>query len=241
VDWGDGNTCNGITGPWQFCFTLRVNESIDTITNPELSVGFFTFADGEVGTWFDGMSSCKNDMPVRQFFAYCAEPGPAPDAAFTFDVDEFGTAHFTNTSLGGITYHWNFGDGSFSNLVHPEHTYVQNGTYTVTLIAYADCSSDTTVVEINVIITATQSTPAFRSLNIYPNPNTGQFILEVEGHTGHLAVVVRDLLGKTVMTKPVVLNPTGRQEMTLPDVAPGLYLVTVISGGLEQTVKMLCH
>jgi PKD repeat protein len=43
---------------------------------------------------------------------------------------------FTNTSVGGDSYHWDFGDGSISNLASPPaHSYSLPGTYTVTLVA----------------------------------------------------------------------------------------------------------
>lgn len=52
--------------------------------------------------------------------------GCAPDSAL-----------FNNTSLGGETYYWNFGDGSpiDSTDISPVHLYVNPGPYTITLIA----------------------------------------------------------------------------------------------------------
>ncbi len=44
-------------------------------------------------------------------------------------------AVFTNTSLAGRTFEWNFGDGSTSTEVNPTHTYNDPGTYTVSLVA----------------------------------------------------------------------------------------------------------
>jgi gliding motility-associated-like protein len=44
-------------------------------------------------------------------------------------------ARFNNTSLGGINFLWNFGDGSTSTDVNPTHLYAATGTYTVTLTA----------------------------------------------------------------------------------------------------------
>jgi len=56
-------------------------------------------------------------------------------------------AFFENTSLGGQTFIWNFGDGSpLSNEVNPTHRYASTGNYLVTLIAVdaATCNiSDT--------------------------------------------------------------------------------------------------
>lgn len=46
------------------------------------------------------------------------------------------TINFTNTSTGPpvLSYLWNFGDGNFSALTNPAHTYISNGSYTVTLV-----------------------------------------------------------------------------------------------------------
>ncbi|MEO6232084.1 MAG: PKD domain-containing protein [Ferruginibacter sp.] len=46
------------------------------------------------------------------------------------------TAQFTNTSLGGIDFVWDFGDGSpTSTQVNPTHLYTNIGNYTITLTA----------------------------------------------------------------------------------------------------------
>ena len=44
-------------------------------------------------------------------------------------------AQFTNTSLGGLSFLWNFGDGSTSTDVNPSHIFGTTGTYNVRLIA----------------------------------------------------------------------------------------------------------
>ena len=45
------------------------------------------------------------------------------------------TAEFTNTSLAGQSFQWNFGDGGTSTDINPTHVYATAGTYTITLIA----------------------------------------------------------------------------------------------------------
>ncbi|HLF65830.1 MAG TPA: PKD domain-containing protein [Saprospiraceae bacterium] len=70
VDWGDGNTCNGSTGPWEFCFGLSVR-SVPVDSLNDLTLGFFTFTDGEVGTWFGNSSVCSNDLPILAKLPAC--------------------------------------------------------------------------------------------------------------------------------------------------------------------------
>jgi len=64
------------------------------------------------------------------------------------------SAFFENTSLGGQTFIWNFGDGSpLSNEVSPTHLYTSTGNYVVTLIAIdpATCNfSNTTTFNLRV-------------------------------------------------------------------------------------------
>ena len=63
------------------------------------------------------------------------------------------TAVFTNTSIAGQTFQWDFGDGATSTAINPTHLYPASGTYTITLIANDPntCNvTDTTRVTIQV-------------------------------------------------------------------------------------------
>lgn len=74
VDWGDGNTCGCCMGPWEFCFDLTVRdypECLEDASTMDLSLGFFTFADGEVGSWTGGASVCALDQPAKITLPMC--------------------------------------------------------------------------------------------------------------------------------------------------------------------------
>lgn len=74
-----------------------------------------------------------------------------PVAGFTYVAND-GTVDFTDASINTTTYAWDFGDGGSSVTQNPTHTYVTNGTYTVTLIATNNCESDTFVQNVTVCI-----------------------------------------------------------------------------------------
>ncbi|MFY0687144.1 MAG: PKD domain-containing protein [Cyclobacteriaceae bacterium] len=77
----------------------------------------------------------------------CGEdPIPAPSAAFTFAIDESNdlTVQFTNSSVDGETYAWDFGDGvGTSTEESPVYTYGSTGTYTVVLTVTNESGTST--------------------------------------------------------------------------------------------------
>jgi hypothetical protein len=84
-----------------------------------------------------------------------------PVAGFTFSPSSpvciNNLIQFNNTSVGGATYFWDFGDGTTSTDVHPQHTYtiVNNSPgYTVTLVVKSKstgCGCTDTVKQIIVV------------------------------------------------------------------------------------------
>jgi len=60
-------------------------------------------------------------------------PGNPPTAGFTYSISGQ-TVTFTNTTTGGNTYLWDFGDGQSSNAQNPVHTFA-GGPFTVTMTA----------------------------------------------------------------------------------------------------------
>ena len=60
---------------------------------------------------------------------------------------------FTNNSVNGNTYSWDFGDNTTSNQFQPSHAYATAGVYTVTLIVSdsANCYvPDTAIIQVNI-------------------------------------------------------------------------------------------
>lgn len=57
------------------------------------------------------------------------------------------TANFTNSSIDAVSYAWQFGDGSTSNVENPSHTYTDFGNYTVTLIVTNTSGCTDTIVK----------------------------------------------------------------------------------------------
>lgn len=144
---------------------------------------------------------------------------------------------FTNKSLNGATYLWDFGDGQSSTLQHPVHVYTSSGQYFVTLIATNPCGSDTTVIEISVINSSTDLPRFLQDVQVIPNPNNGTFILEMKGlPVGVIDVDVVDILGRAVFQSRLDLSSSHlRQELSLPNVSAGSYFLRLYHGGEMYT------
>jgi hypothetical protein len=94
-----------------------------------------------------------------------------PSASFTHTVLSAGLIQFAAAGLPGINYTWDFGDGTPTVPgATITHTYAQNGTYTVSLIASGSCGSAVVQQIIAVIVTATDTPADIQTVRIYPNP-----------------------------------------------------------------------
>lgn len=99
--------------------------------------------------------------------------------SLTYSCNSPATVSFTNNSINGSSYLWNFGDGTTSTLQNPSHTYTNPGTYSVQLITNGSslCNNSDTLLSVNLItvtnsggpITAscTPSTTSPGSMGIY--------------------------------------------------------------------------
>ena len=73
-----------------------------------------------------------------------------PASAYTYVVDD-SLVTFTNFSTNVFSYSWNFGDGTFSTDLNPEHVYGAAGVYEVVLTAANGCGSHSTTYFVEVI------------------------------------------------------------------------------------------
>ena len=82
-----------------------------------------------------------------------------PLADFDPQTSAGGNVLFANMSSqnGPTTYAWDFGDGTFSTLMHPLKTYTQGGIYNVCLAITDSCGSDTTCKMLDVCTEADAS------------------------------------------------------------------------------------
>lgn len=191
---GPDVTCDNLGSPLRCSFSGATGNTGLTMTATDLSEGaggdkFVRFLDVLPGETYyllvDNWSSSNNGFSLTW-------GGTATlvdiEAGFTILNQNCGEVFFQNSSITcftGITYEWDFGDGSpISTDLNPIHNYTSSGTYTITLTATASSSSHTfqqTIDIYNPVMSidnlASQYCSEDESFTLLGTPPTGTFYI----------------------------------------------------------------
>lgn len=93
-------------------------------------------------------------------------------------------------------------------------------------------------IRLNLALTiGVEEKEAKSAFSVYPNPNDGNFTLNITSNTAKTYnVSVRNMLGQTVYTDNLSVNGQKRQELSLAGMDKGVYFVT-LQNGSERLVK----
>lgn len=76
-------------------------------------------------------------------------------------------------------------------------------------------------------------------VDVYPNPNTGEFSLEMDGLEGEYQVMVINSLGQMMSTRMVNINGYHLERFNLNNADNGLYFVRIIGEGVNETKRVM--
>ena len=166
-----------------------------------------------------------NSAQGSDFFIakYC----PAPQSAFSIDTLSLQTASYAFTYPGSEAYidsvSWSFGDSTTAAGTNAQHSFAENGTYTVCAIVYNHCSSDTSCIDLEVDgLVSVASVEKPDDLKLYPNPTTGGLMLKSEAPLR--TYTLSDLQGREVAKGKLENN-----QIDLSNFESGVYLLRVRS------------
>lgn len=143
---------------------------------------------------------------------------------------------FTNLSVGGTSWAWDFGDGNTSTLENPTHTYAQNGTYTVTLTVDGGCA---VMYDVIVDDLGTSELTNGYEVTLYPNPAENETKLFFnEQLTDEATIKLYGLDGK-LLREYSVFKGSSEATLSLKGIAPQMCYLLIVSQKGEQQMKLI--
>lgn len=146
------------------------------------------------------------------------------------------TIHFSDSSNQATVWHWDFGDGTFSEIQNPDHVFSEYKTYFVCFSAKNLCNTETfcdsIILKPNGIIE-----PEFNKLKIYPNPVSNMLKVEVlstDNFEGILQIL--NIYGVKLLEKEI------HNQINLIDIEnipPGVYQLFLFSKEKTSTKKFI--
>ena len=171
---------------------------------------------------------------------------PAPTASFDatpnpvdLGVTTSGTVDFTNTSIEGNEYLWNFDTGIETTTENPTYPFNTVGDYDVTLIVTIDSTgcSDTAVVTITVI-NSTGISELSADFSVYPVPTEDIVYVNMTNSSGAYTLELRDLNGRLVKVNE--LSPSNTTtSFDLGEMESGVYLLKVFNEKEQGHFKLI--
>lgn len=138
---------------------------------------------------------------------------------------------FQNTGNYGDSYYWDFGDGTFSILENPSHTYSSNGNYTVHFTASNDCGNTTSTQTIQILATQLNSHSNIQSWSLYPNPANDLLSLDIKSNSSQkMYLNIYDLTGRLLISKKVYLSKGNNHlSLSVKELAQSYYQLELIN------------
>ncbi len=159
-----------------------------------------------------------------------------PVSSFNLASTGGATYNFGNTSTttgSNVTYVWDFGDGNNSTLENPTHTYLSNGTFTVTFTVTDSCgtnSSTQTVTISGVGLIDLQ----IDEVVVYPNPSTD--VLYVESSRVIQHIEISNITGQQVYSAD---SNALEENIDISRLANGTYTVSILFGSGQKQMKRI--
>lgn len=155
-------------------------------------------------------------------------PATALSVSVAADSPDFGDA--TATATGGTSpYSYSWSSGETTSAISGTN----GGTFTVTVTDANGCTTDASV---NVTPVGTENIALNASLDLFPNPNSGEFNIRFKNLDGVYTVNVYSTIGQLVESRKVNVNGGSQvEEFNTVNLTQGIYFVNVKGSDNNET------
>ncbi len=202
------------------------------------TVDLSTWAGEVIELRFRGIrnSSFRGDIAIDDINIKCI-PGtnPNPSANFTSSTTNTFSGDpviFSDGSSDAIAWKWDFGTGASpatASGTGPHNvTYSTTGLKTVSLIAFGDCSSDTTNTSLNIGLVGVTENEDLTYFTVYPNPVNS--LLSIKTNIIYSRVQIINVVGQ------IVVESNGNNSLDVSKLESGNYIIQLI-GDESQIIQ----
>lgn len=169
--------------------------------------------------------------------ASCLTGDPTAYANYYSTVTNNSVA-FSNTSLGGTSYSWDFGDGQTSTATSPTHVYGFEGEYIVCLTATNACGTTQTCKTITITtLSVSDISQLEKNIDVFPNPVNEVLFIKLKDNSQQYSLQMFDEAGKLVYENKA-LNDDNQINTT--KFSSGIYFINIKqSNGKDITKKLV--
>ena len=175
-----------------------------------------------------------------------------PAALFDFEIDGNTVTFFDFSEIaseGWIieSWAWDFGDGNTSSEQYPVHTYVNEGTYQVSLVVTTDIGTESVPfvadIQIGTLNISDNNLPEdFGLVKNYPNPfNPNTTIEYYLGESGMVTMNVYDVNGKLIDSIVNTYQVSGKHSIIWQpnNISSGMYYINLVQGMNIDKMKLM--
>lgn len=140
---------------------------------------------------------------------------------------------FSDTSIGALSWLWDFGDGNTSTLQNPTHVYATSGTYDVKLYIENDIKSWNETTKSLTYASLAIADEYSLNFSLYPNPTNG--VLNITSKTPIDRIEIYSVLGKQVLN-----TTTNLDRIDISNLGTGIYIIKAHSNnelGIKRIIK----
>ncbi len=215
---------------------------IDMINDPENNFGFMLKLQDE--SKYRSLIFASSDHPVSEIrpklvITYDCEE---PTSAFSYSLEN-NSVQFIDESLLAESWYWDFGDGYFSNLQNPIHSYSENGNYFACLTVENDCSTDIFCDTIKYYLGSDNYLILAKNFNVFPNPSKGEIYIDLKNLINQqVYICIFNSHGITIHEQSNIINTNEKILLIDLSIMPkGIYFVKVVSDSFTETRKILLN
>jgi len=156
---------------------------------------------------------------------------------FSYASNGLDIINFFDNSEHADSVRWDFGDGTYSNLLNPIHTYLNINNYNVQHMAYQNgCTKDTIHTVVIELLSNDELSNDFE-FKIYPNPSTGNISIKTSSSNEFFNVTISTITGVRVFN--AIKSSQNYFEVDLSNQPKGVCYVSLTTNRASVTKKII--